>query len=248
MRELSGLEPGGQNQSGGDSIDRLLEDAGTRWRESQPAPAPIDAVLFVADRRPRFRLASEGRAWSFLAGAASAVALLVAVALVAPNLVPRLGGGGPATPDASAGYIATGLANCPLTKPDGSFTPTEERGADYDIESDLAWYGSARLWTLLHRDGEIWTGLTRSEMGMGQKTFWWRQGYRPSQEPRPEISVTGKRLDGPGRFGFGPPGTNASFGLGSAMLVGIEIPEAGCWQITARYGADELTIVVFVDE
>jgi hypothetical protein len=30
------------------------------------------------------------------------------------------------------------------------------------------------------------------------------------------------------------------------MVVGIDIPKAGCWQITRRYGSDELNFVVRV--
>ena len=147
----------------------------------------------------------------------------------------------------TADYIPTGLANCPLTKPDGSFTPPPESGTDWDVEANVAWYGTRELWTLLDRDGEVWTGLPRSELGLGQKTFWWRQGYRVDAEPQPEIYVLGERLDGPGRFAFGP-GTNAFWGLGSAMLVGIDVPEGGCWELTARYYTKRLSYVVWVED
>jgi hypothetical protein len=30
------------------------------------------------------------------------------------------------------------------------------------------------------------------------------------------------------------------------MLVGVEMPTAGCWEITAQYDVDELTFVVWV--
>jgi hypothetical protein len=110
-----------------------------------------------------------------------------------------------------------------------------------------AWYGTARLYTMLDQDGERWLDLPHGDRGYTQKTFWWREGYRIDREPRPEIYVTGRRLDGPGSLGFGP-GTNASTEHGAAMLVGVDVPEAGCWELTARYGRDSLTIVVWVDE
>jgi hypothetical protein len=177
------------------------------------------------------------------------VAFVLALAVAAPGLLPRIGGAGPTTngaPDRT--YIPSGLANCPLTKPVPPFTPPPAPGADYDLSEGTAWYGTARLWTWLKTDGEIWSSLPVSAAGRSQKTFWWREGYSVHADPSPPIGVSGKRLDGPGRFGFGPPGTNAAFGQGAAMLVGIVIPEAGCWEITARYGSDALTIVVFVDE
>jgi len=230
-----------------DPVDRLLDDAGSRWRAEQPEPRRVDASLFSSDRAPRFAGAWTGHAWSFFAGAASTAAILIVVALAAPNLIPRLGGGTLATPDPATGYLPTGLANCPLTKPDPSFTPPGQPGADYDPPDGSAWYGSKNLWTLMDIDGEVWTALPASKLGLTQKTFWWREGYNVQREPRPEIFVTGERLDGPGRFGFGP-GTNAFWGLGSAMLVGIEIPEPGCWEVTARYYAESLSYVVWVGE
>lgn len=243
MRELSGPELGGPSRSGRDPIDGLLEDAGARWRDSQPAPAPIDASIFAVDRGPRFRLASEGRGWSFLAGAAAAVVVFVVAAVVAPWLLPGIGVGGPVSPaDSATRYLPEGLDNCPLTKPDPSFTSPD----DYQPTQNHGWFGSNRLYTMINDGGEIWGGLPASAIGLTQKTFWWRIGYRPSREPVPQIYVTGKRLDGPGRLGFGP-GTNASAEFGSAMLVGIDLPSAGCWQLTAHYGYDTLAIVVFVN-
>jgi hypothetical protein len=228
-----------------EAIDRLLAEVGARWRGSQPESRPVNPQLFAGDRRRSFELGWDARTWSFVAGAASVLALLAVVAVAAPGVLPRIGAGVPGTTaDAGGGYIPTGAANCPLTRPDPSFTPPPAPGADYDLGPERGWYGSARLWTWLAEGGEVWTGLPRSELGLSMKTFWWRQGYSPRAEPIPQIFVTGNRLDGPGRLGFGP-GTNASFGQGASMLVGIEVPQTGCWELTAHYGNDTLTIVVW---
>lgn len=226
-----------------DRVDGLLDEAGSAWRAGQPEPRAVDAALFSSGRAPRFELGLGGRAWSCLAGAASAVAVLVVIALAAPNLLPRLGGGVPAgTSDPGTSYIPLGLASCPLTRPDPGFTSPD----GYEPTRNHGWFGSNRLYTMINDGGEIWGGLPASAIGLTQKTFWWRIGYRPSQEPIPPIYVTGKRLDGPGRLGFGP-GTNASAEFGSAMLVGIDLPSGGCWELSAHYGIDTLAIVVFVD-
>ena len=66
-------------------------------------------------------------------------------------------------------------------------------------------------------------------------------------EPQPRISVVGTRLDAPGTLTSGP-GTNASADFGEAMLVGVEIPSPGCWQITASYGDAVLSFVVLVTD
>lgn len=61
-------------------------------------------------------------------------------------------------------------------------------------------------------------------------------------------SVTGRRLDEPGSFEAGGPGTNGfRKDIGSFMLVGVGIPTAGCWELTARYRDAELTYVVLVE-
>jgi hypothetical protein len=235
-----------------DPVDRLLDDAGARWRAGQPQPPPVVGAWFASiTRRRRFTPAFGGHAWSFLAGAVSAVAILATLAVAAPNLLPRIGGPAapatvdPATVDPAAGYRPTGVAHCPLTKPDPTFAPPAAPGADYQLDEGRGWYGTALLWTWLRTDGEIWSALPESEFGLTQKTFWWSRIYHMREEPQPQIFVTGSRLDRPGRFGFGP-GTNASFGLGTAMLVGIDVPTEGCWNITAHYRGAELTYVVWV--
>ena len=67
------------------------------------------------------------------------------------------------------------------------------------------WFGTDRLWANLPTDG-IWKGLPRDTTPghptFFQKLFWWRQGYEGRAEPRPKLTVTGKRLD----FPAPPPG------------------------------------------
>lgn len=223
-------------------VDTVLTDAGARWRAQQTEPRAIDPSLFAGESAPMFGLA-RGHAWSFLAGAASMAGLLVAVALMAPGLVP--GRGGPPLGPGSSTYIPTGLANCPLTQSDPGFVPPRQSGADW-TGKDGHWFGSAALWTLIGVGGDIWTGLPRSDSGLTQKTFWWSKDFRVNVEPTPQIFVVGRRLDGPGAFGFGP-GTNAGGSdIGSAMLVGVDVPTTGCWELTASYRSTELAIVVWV--
>ncbi len=54
-----------------DPVDELLRDTGTRWREAQPPPKPVDPALF-APRSPLSR-------WGPLAAAATVVALVAGV-------------------------------------------------------------------------------------------------------------------------------------------------------------------------
>jgi hypothetical protein len=110
------------------------------------------------------------------------------------------------------------------------------------------WYGDEKLAVLLKAGGR-WRGMG-PDRSYRDKLFWWRQGYDGTAEPTPKLIVTGRRLDGdapalaiPGSTGANHP----DFG-GWAMLVGVEFPVAGCWQVTGEYGAHKLTFVVDVRE
>ena len=111
----------------------------------------------------------------------------------------------------------------------------------------MEWYGTDRLWTELNRSGEVWIGLPLDADGrLGQKSFWWSADFDVNKVTEPEIRVTGRQLDGPGRFDAPGPGTNAQAGFGIAMLTGIDIPSTGCWQITGTYRGTSLSYVVWV--
>jgi hypothetical protein len=82
------------------------------------------------------------------------------------------------------------------------------------------------------------------------KLFFWALGYDGRKESRPKLIVTGKRLDGDAPDVAEPNATNA-FMLGTsgpaAILTMIDIPIAGCWEITAHYRGHALTFVVSVE-
>jgi hypothetical protein len=89
--------------------------------------------------------------------------------------------------------------------------------------------------------------LPHNPEGYTQKVFWWREGYFWRDEPEPELYVTGRRLDA-----SAPPlkvsrATNAfASDIGSAMLVGVDFPTLGCWEIIGSYGGHQLSFVVWV--
>jgi hypothetical protein len=100
---------------------------------------------------------------------------------------------------------------------------------------------------MLSDEGEIWRQLPSNPNGLSQKTFWWSVDWDSATEPEPRITVTGRRLDAPGTFSFGP-GTNAGADFGIAMLVGIDVPTTGCWEITGRYRTSTLSVTVSVED
>ena len=153
------------------------------------------------------------------------------------------------TPEDSAGgdvVPENPPASCPVTVPqDPSFTAPPPYSPNSPFASNF-WYGSNSLWTDLPGDG-IWYDLPLNSNGYTQKIFWWNESYAWNEEPQPELTVTGERLDA-----TSPPlivgrATNAyASDIGSAMLVGVDFPTLGCWKITGKYKGAELSFVIWV--
>jgi hypothetical protein len=137
---------------------------------------------------------------------------------------------------------------CPLTRPNPPFLPPDPFMSKPPASYGSAWFGRADLWTMLSFGGEDWHDLPHNPGGLTQKTFWWSANWPFRKELEPAITVVGRRLDGAGQFSAGDPGTNATADFGTAMLVGVDVPSAGCWQITATYRGAELSYVVRVKD
>ena len=140
-------------------------------------------------------------------------------------------------------------ASCPVTlPPDPGFTPP----SPYPPQAPYSafWYGTEGLWTMLNPNG-TWHGIPPAQgyrRGYRDKVFWWRTGFDGRTEPRPELTVVGRRLDADASTFTESCATNAhhpDFG-GWAMLTGIDIATTGCWELTGRYRNETLTFVVWV--
>jgi hypothetical protein len=141
--------------------------------------------------------------------------------------------------------------SCPVTKPyqTSLFVPP----SPYEAKADAGhfWFGSDRLWTLLQSDG-TWSGLphyTPNNPTFRQKVFFWRQGYDWRSQPdfRPKLTVTGRRLDAQAAPLVADHGNSVTT-RPPLMVIGINLPTLGCWEITGHYESDELTFVVWVAE
>lgn len=216
-----------------DRLGRALE------AEARHDPLPFDFVAEITnelgDRRSR------GFSWFAGLPAVAATIVLAIVAVAVPLALSRPSTTPGAPSASSAPSSSTASAACAITRP----TPLLTAPAPYPSSpprGGAAWYGTPQLWTMLELEGEVW-----NLPALGEKTWWWSADWQPADEPEPAIVVTGTRLDGPGTFTAGP-GTNAnSADLGGwAMLVGVEFPSAGCWQLTAEYRDAVLSYVVQV--
>jgi hypothetical protein len=161
------------------------------------------------------------------------------VTMSQPRAVPVTGTAQPEIISSSA------PANCPITSPqEPAFVPP----VPYDqlgFENEF-WYGTNSLWTAVRQNG-TWEALPRNPTGYTQKVFWWHEGYSNGGEPEPALLVTAERLDGDAPMVTGSKATNASAAdIGSAMLVGVDLPTLGCWRIIGKYGEEELSFVVWV--
>jgi hypothetical protein len=141
--------------------------------------------------------------------------------------------------------VSSPPVDCPATVPqDPAFVPPSPYDQlDFDGEF---WYGSGSLWTSLRLDG-TWSDLPHDSSGYTQKVFWWREGYEKEEEPEPALAVTAERIDAKAPRGESSQATNASSSaIGTAMLIGLNLPTPGCWKVTGQYGNAELSFVVRV--
>lgn len=233
--------------------ERLLEEAGERWRASQRTVPEINPAAFASSH-------SSSPTALFVAGAIGAtLVLVVGAAAMQLGLQPGIGGRPPVSPtvqpvqpsqaDASPSANATDGQACAVTRPIPIFVPPSPFLASPPAIYQSDWFGSAALWTMINYDGEIWkqSSLPHNPEGLTQKTYWWSAAWPAGAEPEPAITVVGTRLDGPGTFTYSP-GTNASADFGTAMLVGIDFPSPGCWQLTGRYRDAVLSYVVWITD
>jgi hypothetical protein len=160
---------------------------------------------------------------------------------------------GSAYPNPPAGSVypnplpASPPATCAVTRPpDPAFVPPPPTPPKPPARYvGQFWYGTPDLWTMLGNDG-TWSGLQLGANGYSQKIFWWRQGYVATDEPNPALTVTATRLDASAPAVTAADATNASADFGDAMLMGVTLPTAGCWQITGQYRGHDLSFIVWV--
>jgi hypothetical protein len=142
-------------------------------------------------------------------------------------------------------------ANCRVTLPsDGRFTPPAPFAADPDDSGGAFgfWFGSEKLWTHLPVDG-TWLRLKPyfpGDSNYRQKIFWY--SAHPVSKGFSHGMLAGRRLDGPAtpfESTFPMHGINSD--NNSVMAVsGVDLPTAGCWEITGTYGSEKVTFVVWV--
>jgi hypothetical protein len=149
-----------------------------------------------------------------------------------------------AAPAATASARAAVPDGCPITgHPNRPFVPPAPPGpTSPSVRGGEFWYGTPALWTSLRSDG-TWSGLPYHDGAYTQKVFWWSDGY----DWQSQLTLTGRRIDASAPPLVASIATNAfADDIGSSILVGVDIPEAGCWEITGHLKGMELSFVVLV--
>lgn len=115
---------------------------------------------------------------------------------------------------------------------------------------DSFWFGNKKLWTLLPANGTWRLGhYSPTTPGFRQKIFWWREGHFWRADPTPALTVRGKRLDGAAPD-FMIPRANSGYNefFKSFMLVGVDFPTVGCWEVTGRFDGEDLAFIILVED
>lgn len=114
----------------------------------------------------------------------------------------------------------------------------------------MFWYGTDALWTALNVDGKwkIHNNVLEDKGAYRTKLVFWRRGFDWRRELEPKLIITARRLDGEAPS-VAVAHANAVFVQGNtpAMMTGIDIPTAGCWELTGHYHGHTLTFTVSVE-
>ena len=146
------------------------------------------------------------------------------------------------------------VGGCPVTvPPQPAFVPPEPYPPEPPFEQ--AWYGTAELWTILDSNGAVWRDLPvgKGPHAVGDKTLWFSENFTTAEgedfSGDAEITLTAVDLDGSTPKVVekgGVPSFNRD--IRNFMLVGLGLPEPGCWELTARYKGAELSYVFLVED
>lgn len=152
----------------------------------------------------------------------------------------------PAVPEGFSVVTSTDSSvpsTCAVTRPAlPLFVPSDPQSRNPPGPSQF-WYGTNDLWTALPLSG-VW-GRATSTMPYREKIFWQSASYQG--EAVPDITVTGRRLDGDSApFGVDRPTSASGPGIGRSMLVAVDFPTRGCWQVTAEYAGHSLSFTAWV--
>lgn len=131
-----------------------------------------------------------------------------------------------------------GATACPATQPPmPAFVPP--------IPYSSAPFGEGNF---LIGTNELWVSLPRqSWSGLRHKMFWWRPGFDGAKENHPNLTVTVKPVNSAVTTSVDRPATNAHFGGEWSMLIMVDFPTFGCWEVRGTYGGHSVAFVAWIE-
>ena len=80
-------------------------------------------------------------------------------------------------------------------------------------------------------------------IGVGEQDLvWFSSGFEPGRVERLDISIT--RLDGGATAATVAPRPDAVVTERGDLVTGIDLPEAGCWEVTGEFDGQRLNFVI----
>ena len=103
-------------------------------------------------------------------------------------------------------------------------------------------YGGSRLWVTLPAGGILRVQRNQPDDGM----FGTKLGWVPDRDRNLMLTVSGRRLDAPGRMVVRAVSRGHSSDGRGSWASAVAFPSAGCWRITGRAGPTTVSYVVSV--
>lgn len=149
-----------------------------------------------------------------------------------------------------AGTLIAGQSDtqleCQVVIPQATGLPESLRDATFGSQR-FTWVGTPRLAARIPYAGN-WEGMGPKGK-FGDKWWWWREGYNAREETQPELSITSRRLDVDEVTTTTSPFVTNAYGPGWDMiLVLMEFPATGCWEVTGSYQGETLKFVFRVGQ
>jgi len=140
-------------------------------------------------------------------------------------------------------FLCTGAigSDCNISLPEKAHIPEA-----FPARQEYIWAGSTEFAAYASING-VWTGLGPNH-NYRNKWWWWREDHKAGSDRGPELVITASRLDKPAPF---VKNTQAKDGYANdwdSIIVLMEFPAPGCWEMTGSSHDHELKFIFKVGE
>ena len=115
---------------------------------------------------------------------------------------------------------------------------------DWEVTAKYAWYGSEDLAAWIPKHGH-WNGMGLQQ-NYRNKFWWWQKDFDTRKGGKPALTVSANRLDAYAEPVFIDDATAGYNVTLNAILVFMEFPALGCWEVIGDYQGQQLKIILKV--